>query len=228
MQAAGGSLAAPGYHRPTTAAPTCCSSRAASPLTTTPASNVSPHESGLCALTPLAPASSRSPASRSRQRIGCTPVPWRLAPVFPARGQVTHLPPQPVRRHTASSAGLATSPPRSTAVAMLAPPSMKDADPAVRDADHAENLPSSLSCCPVFRRVSRRAACRAALESRPVSPDRLPIVGAVPKVGSGNAPARTLAGQRFWCARHCLVGTWWRTVGHHRRDAEHPFSGNLC
>ncbi len=113
-------------------------------------------------------------------------------PVFPARGQVTHLP---------AAAG---SPPRCVVCRLgyVTPEIagqryagatflMKDNDPAVRATDHAENLAKLDFILPGFSAGIDPAAI-ATLPGRtgfrPASPDRLPIVGAVPKLGDAPAP----------------------------------------
>ncbi|MFC5302995.1 FAD-dependent 5-carboxymethylaminomethyl-2-thiouridine(34) oxidoreductase MnmC [Azospira restricta] len=109
-------------------------------------------------------------------------------PVFPARGQVTHLP---------AAAG---SPPRCVVCRLgyVTPEIggeryagatflMKDGDPALRDADHAENLAKLNFILPGFADGIDPAGLPGRVGFRPASPDRLPIVGAVPRLGE--APA---------------------------------------
>jgi tRNA 5-methylaminomethyl-2-thiouridine biosynthesis bifunctional protein len=108
-------------------------------------------------------------------------------PVFPARGQVTHLP------ATAGSAprcvvcrlGYVTPEidgQRYAGATFL----MKDNDPAVRDIDHTENLAKLDFILPGFTKGMPQdaiATLPGRVGFRPASPDRLPIVGAVPRLG---------------------------------------------
>ena len=113
-------------------------------------------------------------------------------PIFPARGQVTHLP------------ATASSPPHCVVCRLgyVTPEIngqryagatflMKDNDPAVRDNDHAENLAKLDFILPGFTQSIPRdtiAALPGRVGFRPASPDRLPIVGAVPRLGNEAAP----------------------------------------
>ena len=108
-------------------------------------------------------------------------------PIFPARGQVTHLP------ATAGSAprcvvcrlGYVTPEidgQRYAGATFL----MKDNDPTVRDTDHAENLAKLEFILPGFTegiKPDTVATLTGRVGFRPASPDRLPIVGAVPRLG---------------------------------------------
>ncbi|HNJ77013.1 MAG TPA: bifunctional tRNA (5-methylaminomethyl-2-thiouridine)(34)-methyltransferase MnmD/FAD-dependent 5-carboxymethylaminomethyl-2-thiouridine(34) oxidoreductase MnmC [Azospira sp.] len=110
-------------------------------------------------------------------------------PVFPARGQVTHL---PAARGTAPHCvvcrlGYVTPEidgQRYAGATFL----MKDADPAVRDADHAENFAKLAFMLPGFTAGLSSAGLPGRTGFRPASPDRLPIVGAVPTLGTDTAP----------------------------------------
>ncbi|MDQ5905651.1 MAG: tRNA 5-methylaminomethyl-2-thiouridine biosynthesis bifunctional protein [Pseudomonadota bacterium] len=113
-------------------------------------------------------------------------------PIFPARGQVTHLP---------ATAG---SPPHCVVCRLgyVTPEIngqryagatflMKDNDPAVRDTDHAENLAKLDFILPGFSQgipPDTIATLAGRVGFRPASPDRLPIVGAVPRLGNEAAP----------------------------------------
>ncbi len=112
-------------------------------------------------------------------------------PVFPARGQVTQLPAAPASAPLCVVCRLGYVTPeidgqRYAGATFL----MKDADPSVRAIDHAENLAKLDFILPGFSSGIDPAAI-ATLPGRtgfrPASPDRLPIVGAVPKLGA--APA---------------------------------------
>ncbi|HEX5803102.1 MAG TPA: FAD-dependent oxidoreductase, partial [Azospira sp.] len=113
-------------------------------------------------------------------------------PVFPARGQVTHLPAE------------AGSPPRCVVCRLgyVTPEIdgqryagatflMKDNDPAVRATDHVENLAKLDFILPGFSAgidPATIATLPGRVGFRPASPDRLPIVGAVPRLGDAPAP----------------------------------------
>ncbi|MBW7903151.1 MAG: bifunctional tRNA (5-methylaminomethyl-2-thiouridine)(34)-methyltransferase MnmD/FAD-dependent 5-carboxymethylaminomethyl-2-thiouridine(34) oxidoreductase MnmC [Rhodocyclaceae bacterium] len=113
-------------------------------------------------------------------------------PVFPGRGQVTHLP----------AAG--GSPPRCVVCRLgyVTPEIdgrryagatflMRDDDPAVREVDHVENLAKLDFILPGFTAgggIGAPSTLDGRVGFRPVSPDRLPIVGAVPRLGAEAAP----------------------------------------
>ena len=110
-------------------------------------------------------------------------------PVFPARGQVTHLPATTGSAPHCVVCRLGYVTPeidgrRYAGATFL----MKDADPAVRDADHAENLAKLNFMLPGFPEGISPAGLPGRTGFRPASPDRLPIVGAVPKVGAETPP----------------------------------------
>lgn len=113
-------------------------------------------------------------------------------PVFPARGQVTHLPaaPDSPPRCVVCRLGYVTpeiAGQRYAGATFL----MKDNDPAVRGSDHAENLAKLDFILPGFSTGIDPAAIATLpgrVGFRPASPDRLPIVGAVPKLGDAPAP----------------------------------------
>jgi tRNA 5-methylaminomethyl-2-thiouridine biosynthesis bifunctional protein len=109
--------------------------------------------------------------------------------VFPARGQVSHLP---------AAAG---SPPhcvvcrlgyvtpevgglRCAGATFL----MQDPDPALREADHAENLAKLDFILPGYAQAFAPEALDGRVGFRPASPDRLPMVGAVARLGESPAP----------------------------------------
>lgn len=110
-------------------------------------------------------------------------------PVFPARGQVTHLP------------AATASPPRCVVCRLgyVTPEIageryagatflMKDGDPAVRDGDHAENIARLEFMLPGYTAAMQPTGLPGRVGFRPASPDRLPIVGSVPRLGDGEAP----------------------------------------
>ncbi|MDX9707388.1 MAG: FAD-dependent 5-carboxymethylaminomethyl-2-thiouridine(34) oxidoreductase MnmC, partial [Azospira sp.] len=113
-------------------------------------------------------------------------------PIFPARGQVTHLPADAgtpphcvVCRLGYATPAIAGQ--RYAGATFL----MQDADPAVRAADHAENLAKLNFILPGFTDgidPATIATLPGRTGFRPASPDRLPIVGAVPKLGDAPAP----------------------------------------
>jgi tRNA 5-methylaminomethyl-2-thiouridine biosynthesis bifunctional protein len=77
-----------------------------------------------------------------------------------------------------------------------------DDDPAVRAADHAENLARLNLMLPGFAAPSDPEFLSGRTGFRPMSPDRLPIVGAVPDASFGTASARLPALPRLpglWC-----------------------------
>lgn len=110
-------------------------------------------------------------------------------PVFPARGQVSHLPAAP------------GSPPK-TVVCRLgyvtpeidgeryagATFQMRDDAPEVRLIDHRENLAKLEFILPGYTAGLDPATLAGRVGFRPASPDRLPIVGSVPMLGDAPAP----------------------------------------
>ena len=113
-------------------------------------------------------------------------------PIFPARGQVTHLPAAAgsAPRCVVCRLGYVTPEidgQRYAGATFL----MKDNDPAVRNSDHAENLAKLDFILPGFTegiKPEAIAALAGRVGFRPASPDRLPIVGAVPRLGEEPAP----------------------------------------
>lgn len=109
-------------------------------------------------------------------------------PIFPARGQVTHLPAEPESRPRCVVCRLGYVTPAIGGERYAgATFTMKDADPSIRAADHAENLAKLDFMLPGFSEQIAPAHLAGRVGFRPASPDRLPIVGAVPKLG--DAPA---------------------------------------
>lgn len=113
-------------------------------------------------------------------------------PIFPARGQVTHLTAKAdsAPRCVVCRLGYVTPEidgQRYAGATFL----MKDNDPAVRDADHAENLAKLEFILPGFTQDIQPdtiATLPGRVGFRPASPDRLPIVGSVPRLGDEAAP----------------------------------------
>jgi tRNA 5-methylaminomethyl-2-thiouridine biosynthesis bifunctional protein len=110
-------------------------------------------------------------------------------PIFPARGQVTHLSAEPGSAPHCVVCRLGYVTPeihgqRYTGATFL----MKDHDPAVRDTDHAENLAKLDFILPGFSTGIAPEKLPGRVGFRPASPDRLPIVGAAPRLGEDAAP----------------------------------------
>lgn len=110
-------------------------------------------------------------------------------PIFQARGQVTHLPAAPGSPPRCVVCRLGYVTPeiggeRYAGATFL----MRDDDPAVRDADHAENLAKLEFILPGFAAGLDPAGLSGRVGFRPASPDRLPVVGAVPRLGDEAAP----------------------------------------
>ena len=106
-------------------------------------------------------------------------------PVHPARGQVSHV---PARADGAPRCvicrGGYTSPAVEGWRCVGATFTMHDAEPALRVSDHAENLATLRGLLPDDPALDAPLAGRVGF--RPASPDRLPIVGAIPH-DSGHA-----------------------------------------
>ena len=104
-----------------------------------------------------------------------------MLPVRSARGQVSHF-----AASTGDSPKVVVcrlgyvSPPVDGMLCAGATFSVDDPDPALRDTDHAENLAKLDFILPGFAELSRDKAIGGRVGFRPASPDRLPIVGAVP------------------------------------------------
>jgi tRNA 5-methylaminomethyl-2-thiouridine biosynthesis bifunctional protein len=113
-------------------------------------------------------------------------------PVFPARGQVTHLPAAAgsAPRCVVCRLGYVTPEidgQRYAGATFL----MRDEVTEVRDTDHAENLAKLDFILPGFTKdipPETIATLPGRVGFRPASPDRLPIVGAVPRLGNEGAP----------------------------------------
>ncbi len=110
-------------------------------------------------------------------------------PIFPARGQVTHLPAEAgsAPRCVVCRLGYVTPEidgQRYAGATFL----MRDDVPEVRDTDHAENLAKLEFILPGFTADIAPKNLSGRVGFRPASPDRLPIVGAVPRLGENLAP----------------------------------------
>ena len=100
-------------------------------------------------------------------------------PVHPARGQVSHLPTRADDApHCVVCRGGYTSPAVDGWRCVGATFAMHDTDPELRASDHAENLATLRGLLPDDPALDAPLAGRVGF--RPASPDRLPIVGAVP------------------------------------------------
>lgn len=113
-------------------------------------------------------------------------------PIFPARGQVTHLPAEAgsAPRCVVCRLGYVTPAidgQRYAGATFL----MRDDVPEVRATDHVENLAKLDFILPGFTKgipPETIATLPGRVGFRPASPDRLPIVGAVPRLGDETAP----------------------------------------
>jgi len=124
-------------------------------------------------------------------------------PQRPARGQVSHLPPDatpPLDIVVCRQGGYAM-PVVDGRRLIGATSQLDDADPAERLADHLENLQKLELSLPGFAAGIDPASLPGRVGFRPMSPDRLPIVGAVPQPGfSGSPRLHALPRQAgLWC-----------------------------
>lgn len=122
-----------------------------------------------------------------------------------ARGQVTHLPAAatPPLPHVVCKLGYAM--PAVDGLRLIgATLQSGDADPALRPADQAENLARLNLSLPGFAAGIEPADLAGRVGFRPMSPDRLPIVGAVPDV-TGTQPNTRLHNlprlRGLWCVQ---------------------------
>jgi tRNA 5-methylaminomethyl-2-thiouridine biosynthesis bifunctional protein len=107
------------------------------------------------------------------------PLTW--LPQRSARGQVSHLPAAltPPLPHVVCKLGYAM--PEIDGLRLIgATLSSSDTDPALRTADHSENLARLNLSLPNFASCVDPASLSGRVGFRPMSPDRLPIVGRVP------------------------------------------------
>jgi len=111
-------------------------------------------------------------------------------PQQPARGQVSHLPAAatpPLDIVVCRQGGYAM--PTVDGLRLIGATSqLDDADPAERLADHVENLAKLEFSLPGFGAGIDPATLRGRVGFRPMSPDRLPIVGPVPEPVFAGAP----------------------------------------
>lgn len=104
-------------------------------------------------------------------------------PVRSARGQVSHLPAMTDSAPRVVVCRLGYVSPAIDGVRCAgATFSVDDDDPALREADHLENLAKLDFILPGYARELTSSALAGRVGFRPASPDRLPIVGAVPSV----------------------------------------------
>ncbi len=113
-------------------------------------------------------------------------------PQIAARGQVTHLPANslPSVPHVVCRFGY-TMPTMGEQILTGATLQARDTDPSLRAADHQENLGRLARSLPALaNQVSQipLANCQGKTGFRPMSPDRLPMVGPVPVMWSADAP----------------------------------------
>ncbi|MBS1161211.1 MAG: mnmC [Proteobacteria bacterium] len=124
-------------------------------------------------------------------------------PQRPARGQVSHLPADatpPLDIVVCRQGGYAM--PEVDGLRLIGATSqLNDADPAERLADHIENLDKLEFNLPGFGQAIDPATLRGRVGFRPMSPDRLPIVGPLPDPGfSGTPRLHALPRQSgLWC-----------------------------
>jgi tRNA 5-methylaminomethyl-2-thiouridine biosynthesis bifunctional protein len=157
-------------------------------------------------------------ASDARRFAAATHLPLRAA-----RGQVSHL---PARASSAPGVVVCRLGYVTPAIDGLrcagATFAVDDDDAGLRDADHAENLDRLDFILPGYRQGIDPATLGGRVGFRPLSPDRLPMIGAVadaatptakafPLPRRNAAPAGSLPRERFWRPRHRLVGARRRT-----------------
>lgn len=114
-------------------------------------------------------------------------------PVRSARGQVAHLPALPGSAPNVVVCRLGYVSPAIDGVRCAgATFSVDDDETVLRDSDHRDNLAKLDFILPGFSKTLTSTALDGRVGFRPASPDRLPIVGAVPaasQVGGGTPPA---------------------------------------
>jgi tRNA 5-methylaminomethyl-2-thiouridine biosynthesis bifunctional protein len=114
-------------------------------------------------------------------------------PVARARGQVSHLPAATGEApRVVVCRGGYVSPAIDGLRCAGATFAVDDAEPALRARDHAENLERARAMLPGFAAGLDAAMLGGRVGFRPASPDRLPMVGALPSPAAGALP-RTLA-----------------------------------
>jgi len=124
-------------------------------------------------------------------------------PQRPARGQVSHLPATatPALEIVVCRQGGYAMPEVDGLRLIGATSQLDDAEPAERLADHVENLQKLAFNLPGFAAAIAPATLHGRVGFRPMSPDRLPIVGPVPEPQFAGAPRlRALPRQPgLWC-----------------------------
>ncbi len=115
-------------------------------------------------------------------------------PIRPARGQVAHLPAraEALPRTVVCRLGY-VSPPVDNTLCAGASFAVDDDDPTWRDSDHAENLAKLDFILPGFADSLPAGQADGRVGFRPASPDRLPMVGALPVAGHVPTGGDTLA-----------------------------------
>jgi tRNA 5-methylaminomethyl-2-thiouridine biosynthesis bifunctional protein len=121
------------------------------------------------------------------------------------RGQVSHLPPEAAPALDAVLFQIGYAMPEVDGVRLIgASLSYEDAEPAERVADHADNLARLRLTLPDFAAGLDPATLAGRVGFRPMSPDRLPIVGAVPDLAAAtpNTRLHNLPRQPgLWCVQ---------------------------
>lgn len=126
-------------------------------------------------------------------------------PQWPARGQVSHLPSnaKPPLPHVLCRFGYAM--PEVDGVRLIgATLQADDDDPACRDADHQENLAQCNRSLPGYAAAIDPQSLSGRVGFRPMSPDRLPIVGPVPDTLTAKPNTRLHSLPRhpgLWCVQ---------------------------
>lgn len=122
-----------------------------------------------------------------------------------ARGQVSHLPADASPPLPTVLFQIGYAMPEIDGVRLIgASTSYGDDEPALRTADHADNLARLRLTLPDFAAGLDPATLDGRVGFRPMSPDRLPIVGAVPEAAPANTDARLHALPRqagLWCVQ---------------------------
>ncbi len=124
-------------------------------------------------------------------------------PQHAARGQVSHLPADGSPSLPTVLFQIGYAMPEIDGIRLIgASTSYDDDEPEARATDHADNLARLRLTLPDFAAGVDPATVDGRVGFRPMSPDRLPIVGAVPEAGPAAANARlpTLPRQAgLWC-----------------------------
>jgi tRNA 5-methylaminomethyl-2-thiouridine biosynthesis bifunctional protein len=122
--------------------------------------------------------------------IGITTLPQAAAlPVVSARGQVAHLPAAPGSAPRVVVCRLGYVSPEVDGLRCAgATFQVDDPDPALRLADHQENLAKLDFILPGYSATLGEAPLAGRVGFRPTSPDRLPMVGAIPALARLDTP----------------------------------------